>query len=198
MAVKFIREIVVSSLATALVTAVYTHGPDLKAIGALTSATPAAPAAERDQGRESRAVPGAHRLGACRKILAPLGHRREDPGRQYGVGGRRARLAAAGQRRRKIRSRERQDRRVEVRAAGRGRRAAGLAARRGRSGEGCAAAGCGGRCGEQAGACAGSARRLRPRPHRRPMRRASPTSSRIMSGIPALWSSAACPVAFRR
>ena len=50
MAVKFIREIVVSSLATALVTAVYTHGPDLKAIGALTSATPAAPAAERDQG----------------------------------------------------------------------------------------------------------------------------------------------------
>jgi len=50
MTVKFLREIVVSSLATALVTAVYTHGPDLKAIGALTSATPAAPAAERDQG----------------------------------------------------------------------------------------------------------------------------------------------------
>ncbi len=50
MAVKFIREIVVSSLATALVTAVYTHGPDLKAIGALTSAAPVAPAAERDQG----------------------------------------------------------------------------------------------------------------------------------------------------
>ena len=50
MAVKFIREIVVSSLATALVTAVYTHGPDLKTIGALTSAAPAAPAVERDQG----------------------------------------------------------------------------------------------------------------------------------------------------
>jgi len=55
MAVKFLREIVVSSLATALVTAVYTHGPDLKAIGALTSNSPAAPAADRDQGAESLA-----------------------------------------------------------------------------------------------------------------------------------------------
>ncbi|MFY9657482.1 MAG: hypothetical protein WAK01_13030 [Methylocystis sp.] len=55
MAVKFIREIVVSSLATALVTAVYTHGPDLKAIGALTSASPAAPVADRQQGSESLA-----------------------------------------------------------------------------------------------------------------------------------------------
>jgi hypothetical protein len=44
MAIKFLREIVVSSLATALVTAVYTHGPDLKAIDALRAAPPAAPA----------------------------------------------------------------------------------------------------------------------------------------------------------
>jgi hypothetical protein len=44
MAIKFLREIVVSSLATALVTAVYTHGPDLKAIDALRAAAPAAPA----------------------------------------------------------------------------------------------------------------------------------------------------------
>jgi hypothetical protein len=41
MAIKFLREIVVSSLATALVTAVYTHGPDLKSIEALSTASPA-------------------------------------------------------------------------------------------------------------------------------------------------------------
>ncbi|HTO78834.1 MAG TPA: hypothetical protein VMJ31_03565 [Methylocystis sp.] len=45
MAVKFLREIVVSSLATALVTAVYTHGPDLKSIEALSTASPATTAA---------------------------------------------------------------------------------------------------------------------------------------------------------
>ncbi len=44
MAIKFLREIVVSSLATALVTVVYTHGPDLKAIDALRAASSAAPA----------------------------------------------------------------------------------------------------------------------------------------------------------
>ncbi|MGA9599904.1 MAG: hypothetical protein WBS22_06570 [Methylocystis sp.] len=46
MAIKFLREIVVSSLATALVTAVYTHGPythgpDLKAIEAQPTVSPA-------------------------------------------------------------------------------------------------------------------------------------------------------------
>jgi hypothetical protein len=51
MAIKFLREIVVSSLATALVAAVYTHGPDLKAIEALSPASPA-PTASLDGGDE--------------------------------------------------------------------------------------------------------------------------------------------------
>ena len=57
MAIKFLREIVVSSLATALVTAVYTHGPDLKAIDALRAALPATPASldEEDQRPEGLA-----------------------------------------------------------------------------------------------------------------------------------------------
>jgi hypothetical protein len=49
MAIKFLREIVVSSLATALVTAVYTHGPDLKAIEALSAASPATTASPDGQ-----------------------------------------------------------------------------------------------------------------------------------------------------
>ncbi len=44
MAIKFLREIVVSSLATALVTVVYTHGPDLPGIGATRDASAATPA----------------------------------------------------------------------------------------------------------------------------------------------------------
>jgi hypothetical protein len=49
MAIKFLREIVVSSVATALVTAVYTHGPDLKAIEALSAASPATTASPDGQ-----------------------------------------------------------------------------------------------------------------------------------------------------
>lgn len=54
MAIKFLREIVVSSLATALVTAVYTHGPDLAGTSASPAAAPA-PLAENDQRPEDLA-----------------------------------------------------------------------------------------------------------------------------------------------
>jgi len=55
MAIKFLREIVVSSLATALVTAVYTHGLDLDAIHASGAASPATSAGEEDQSPEGLA-----------------------------------------------------------------------------------------------------------------------------------------------
>ena len=58
MAVKFLREIVVSSVATALVTVVYTHGPDLARIGApraASSTTAGSPIAGEDQGPEGLA-----------------------------------------------------------------------------------------------------------------------------------------------
>ncbi len=44
MAIKFLREIVVSSLATALVTAVYTHGPELTGLGGPHTTSPVTPA----------------------------------------------------------------------------------------------------------------------------------------------------------
>jgi hypothetical protein len=52
MAIKFLREIVVSSLATALVTVVYTHGPELAGIGAPRAATAATPASP--EGKDQR------------------------------------------------------------------------------------------------------------------------------------------------
>jgi hypothetical protein len=55
MAIKFLREIVVSSLATALVTAVYTHGSDHNAIKAPSAASPATSAGEEDQRPEGLA-----------------------------------------------------------------------------------------------------------------------------------------------
>ncbi|ARN79887.1 hypothetical protein [Methylocystis bryophila] len=54
MAVKFLREIVVSSLATALVTVVYSHGSDLAGISAPPAAAPP-PLAENDQPPEDLA-----------------------------------------------------------------------------------------------------------------------------------------------
>jgi len=55
MAIKFLREIVVSSLAAALVTAVYTHGPDLDAIREASAAPPATSAGEGEQRPEGLA-----------------------------------------------------------------------------------------------------------------------------------------------
>jgi len=55
MAIKFLREIVVSSLATALVAAVYTHGSDLNAAHAPSAASPATSAGEPDQRPEDLA-----------------------------------------------------------------------------------------------------------------------------------------------